>query len=66
MPKVQAYLGKEGVKTMNFLRFFNIGVILSDTFKSKFVHEVDFVWLNHVLVLKPVSGDEKQKVKNLP
>lgn len=51
---------------MNFLRFFNIGVILSDTFKSKFVHEVDFVWLNHVLVLKPVSGDEKQKVKNLP
>lgn len=51
---------------MNFLRFFDIGVILSDTFKSKFVHEIDFVWLNHVLVLKLVSGDEKQKFENQP
>lgn len=66
MPKVWAYLGKEGVKAMNFLRFFDIGVILSDTFKSKFVHEIDFVWLDHVLVLKLVSGDEKQKFKNQP
>lgn len=57
--KSGAYLREEGVEAMDFLRFFNIGIILSDTFKSKFVHEVDFVWLNHVLVLKLVSGNGK-------
>lgn len=36
---------------MDFLPFFDVGVILRDTFQCEFIHEIDLEWLDHVSVL---------------
>jgi len=44
-------LGEESIQTVNLLSFFDIGIILGDTAKGKFIHQVDFVRRFHVFVL---------------
>lgn len=48
------HLGEESVEAVNLLPFFDVGVILGDTLEGEFFHQVDFVWLHHVSVLRPV------------
>ena len=40
---------------MNFLFFFNKAVVLRDTPKSKLVHQIYFVGIVHMFILRPVS-----------
>lgn len=40
------------VEAMHFLFFFQESVILRDAAQSEFVHEIDFVWVDHVLVFE--------------
>lgn len=51
------YLGEKGVETVNLLTLLNVGVILSDTTKGKFVHEIDFIRILHMLILRHLSGE---------
>jgi hypothetical protein len=47
----QAYLGEEGIETMDLLSLFDKCVVLGNTFQGEFVHQVSHEWLNHVLIL---------------
>lgn len=53
---VDLKLGEEGVQAMDLLLLFNKGVVLSDTPECKFVHKVDFIRADHVLVRKVLDG----------
>lgn len=52
---VQPYLGEERVETVHLLSFFDIRIELCDALERELVHEVDFIGLNKVFVLK--KGD---------
>lgn len=49
---VNLELGEERVQAMNFLAFLNECIILRHATQCELVHEIDFVWLHHVLVLE--------------
>lgn len=49
--RVKTYLGEKSIETVDLLSFFDIGIILGDTSKRKFIHEINFVRGSHVLVL---------------
>lgn len=44
-------LGEEGVETVDFLAFFNKGIILGYTEQGEFLHEVDLMRLSHMFLL---------------
>lgn len=54
---VDLKLVEKCVQAMNLLLLFNKGVVLGDTAESEFVHQVDLVWLVHVLVLEALDND---------
>lgn len=43
--------GEEGVQAVDLLLLFDEGVVLSDTAEGELVHQVNLVWVVHVLVL---------------
>lgn len=45
-------LGEERIQAVHLLLFLNKGIVLSNTAKCKFIHEVDFVRSAHVLIGK--------------
>ena len=47
----RAHFGEEGVQTVDFLSFFDIGIVLGNTLQRELVHEVDLERLDHVSVL---------------
>lgn len=47
--------GEESIEAVYFLFLFYEAVILRYTSKSKLVHQVDFVWISHMFILKSVS-----------
>lgn len=50
---------EEGVETMDLLLFFHKRIVLCDTTKRQFVHEVDLEWIVHVLVLESLDDDRE-------
>ena len=54
---VDLEFGEQSVEAVDLLLLFNEGVVLGDTTKSKFVHEVDFVGVVHVLVREVLDGN---------
>lgn len=56
---VDLKLREECVQAVDFLLLFNEGVILGDTAEGEFVHEVDFVWLVHVLNGEGLDGSRE-------
>ena len=52
---IDLQFGKEGVETVNFLFFFDKAVVLRDTPKSELVHQIYFVGIVHMFILRPVS-----------
>ena len=52
----RADLGEECVETVDLLSLFNVGVVLSDSFQSQLVHQVDGVGGAQVLVLQREGG----------
>jgi len=48
-------LREEGVKTMNLLPLLDIGIILSDAAKCKFIHEINFMRIIHMFVLQGIQ-----------
>ena len=51
--------GEQSIEAVDLLLLFNKCIVLSNTTKSKFVHEVDFVWIVHILVGEILDGDGK-------
>jgi hypothetical protein len=51
-PAATTYFGKQCVQAVNLLLFFEESIVLCHTAKCKFIHEVDFIWVNHMLVLQ--------------
>lgn len=49
---VDLKLGEECVETVNFLSLFYKGIVLSDSFQSELVHEIDQVRFFHVSLLQ--------------
>lgn len=47
--------GKESVEAVHFFSLFHEAVILRDSSKRELIHEIDFVRIIHVFVLKIVS-----------
>jgi len=45
------YLGEESVEAVDFLALLDKSIILGNTAKCQFVHQVDLVRLDHMLVL---------------
>ena len=56
---VDLQTGEERVQTVDLLLLLDKGIVLSNTAKSKFVHEVDLVRVVHVLVLEVLDNDRK-------
>lgn len=46
---------EQGIEAVNFLFLFYETVVLGDTSKSKFVHQVDFIRISHVFILGTLS-----------
>ena len=53
-------LREEGVETMNLLPLLDIGIILGDAAKCKFVHEINFMRSIHMLVLEGIQLVEQK------
>jgi hypothetical protein len=49
-------LGKESIKTMNFLPFFNKSIKLSNSLKCKFIHKVYNIRFRKIFVLEFLDG----------
>jgi hypothetical protein len=49
------YLGEKSVETVDLLTLLDIGVVLGNTTKGKFIHEIDFIRIVHVLILRDLS-----------
>lgn len=56
------YLGEEGVEAVDFLAFLDKGIVLGNTTKRQFVHQVDLVGLDHMLILS--TWRDKKNVSN--
>lgn len=52
----QQNLGKEGVKTVNFLSFFNKCVELCNSLQCKFIHKVNHVRFRQIFVLELLNS----------
>jgi hypothetical protein len=52
-------LGKECVKAMDFLPFFNKSVELTNSLKCKFIHKVDNIWFRQILALEFLDSHRK-------
>ena len=48
-------LGEERIKAVYFLLFLHEAIILSDSTKRKFIHEIDLIGIFHVFILVTVS-----------
>ena len=62
---VDSQFGKESVETVNFLFFFDKAVVLRDTPKSELVHQIYFVRIVHIFILRPVSIERRHSVVRL-
>jgi len=60
---VDLEFGKQSVQAVNLLALFNEGVVLGDTAKSKFVHEVDFERVAHVLIRERLDSDWESRTE---
>lgn len=49
---VNIELGEKGIKAMDFFFFFKVSIVLGHTFKGQFIHQINELWLRHVLLLK--------------
>mmetsp|Transcript_11970 Transcript_11970/g.18083 ORF Transcript_11970/g.18083 Transcript_11970/m.18083 type:complete len:338 (-) Transcript_11970:898-1911(-) len=54
-----AEFGKEGVKTVNLLLFFDKRIVLGDTFEGELLHEINFIRLDEIAVLKVFDSNRK-------
>lgn len=64
---VDVELGEEGVQAVEFLALLEVGVILSYTFESQFLHQIDEMWFFEVFLLEisdalGVCGGEKKEL----
>lgn len=48
---VDLEFGKKGVKAMDLLFLFNEGVVLGNSPKGKFIHQIDFIGIAHMFIL---------------
>ena len=56
---VDLQFGEESVETVNLLFFFDKAVVLRNTPKSKLVHQIYFVRIVHMFILRPVSIERR-------
>lgn len=52
---VDLKLGEKSVKAVDLLLLLHECVVLRDSSKGEFVHQVDLVWVTHVFVLRLLS-----------
>ena len=57
--RLKTNLGEQSVEAVDFLPFLDKSVVLGDTTKGEFVHEIDFVRILHVLVLEVFDNDRE-------
>lgn len=53
---VDLELGEEGIEAVDFLAFLDEGIVLGNTTKRQFVHQVDLVGLDHMLILEGLDN----------
>jgi len=64
---VDLQFGEKSIEAVDLLLLLHKRIILRNTTKSKFVHEVDFVWVVHVLVgeILDCDGEGRREKHNL-
>lgn len=62
---VDLQFGKESVEAMNFLFFFNEAVVLRNAPKSELVHQIYFVRIVHMFILRPISIERRRSMVRL-
>ena len=62
---VDLQFGKESVQAVNFLFFFDEAVVLRNTPESELVHQIYFVRIVHMFILRPVSIERRHSTVRL-
>ena len=55
------YLREEGVEAVDFLAFLHKGIVLGDTSQCQFIHEVDFIGVLNMTLLKVLDSHRKSR-----